>query len=117
MSRSETEPFCDRAKSDFPLPQFLGSATWNVNDVTLLVSGKAVEIRLEYISKKMQCPECGNFCSIYDHAPEQKWWHLDTMQFGTILVARIPRCACKECRRQNVQCALGRPPFTLHAYV
>lgn len=35
-------------------------------------------------------------CGIYDHAPEQKWRHLDTMQFETILVCRLPRCNCKK---------------------
>ncbi len=33
---------------------------------------------------------------MHDHAPEQKWRHLDAMQFGTILIARIPRCNCKQ---------------------
>ncbi len=32
-----------------------------------------------------------------DHAPERTWRHLDTMQFETVLVARVPRADCKAC--------------------
>jgi len=29
-----------------------------------------------------------------DHAEERRWRHLDTMQFTTEMVARLPRCRC-----------------------
>jgi len=32
--------------------------------------------------------------SVYDHAPERAWRHLDTCQFKTFLHARIPRMEC-----------------------
>lgn len=71
-------------------------STWNVRDIRLAISNKEITIDLEYLGKKTERPVCGNVCSIYDHAPEQKWRHFDTMQFETILVARLPRCNCKE---------------------
>lgn len=39
-------------------------------------------------------PEC--LC-ISDQAPELKLQHLDTMQFETVLHARVPRSQCGKC--------------------
>jgi len=78
--------------------QLLGlPSTWKVENVDLSMTGLQVVIRLVYIGKNIECPECGEPCGIYDHAPEQKWRHLDTMQFETILVARLPRTNCTQC--------------------
>ena len=77
--------------------------TWKVEDVLLLLSGKQIEIHLEYIGKKVDCPECGKSSSIYDKAPEQRWRYLDTMQYETILIARVPRCDCKQCGVKTVK--------------
>ena len=71
-------------------------STWNVDNVDLSLPQKRVTITLKYIGQDVTCPECESSCSIYDHAPEQRWRHLDTMQFETILVARLPRVNCKE---------------------
>nr|WP_225739392.1 transposase family protein [Chlorobium phaeovibrioides] len=77
--------------------QILGlPSTWNVDNVDLSMLHKRVTIKLKYVGQDVTCPECKVSCSIYDHAPEQKWRHLDTMQFETILVARLPRVNCKE---------------------
>ncbi|ABL65963.1 transposase, IS204/IS1001/IS1096/IS1165 family protein [Chlorobium phaeobacteroides DSM 266] len=77
--------------------QLLGlPPNWNVENVTLSITGKQIEIRLVYTDKQAECPECGQLCKIYDHTSEQQWRHLDTMQFETIIVARLPRCKCKE---------------------
>jgi transposase len=71
-------------------------STWMVENVDLSMTAMQVVIRLVYTGKNAVCPECGKTCSIYDQAPEQKWRHLDTMQFETIIVARLPRTNCKE---------------------
>jgi len=77
--------------------QLFGLPTaWNEANVYLSMLGKQVVINLIYTGKYISCPECGATFSIYDQAPEQKWRHLDTMQFETILVARLPRVNCKE---------------------
>jgi len=44
--------------------------------------------------QRWSCPECGIALSVYDHAPERSWRHLDTCQFRTFLHARIPRVQC-----------------------
>jgi len=77
--------------------QLLGlPATWKVSDVLLSKSGPRIEIHLEYIGFKVECPACGKAGRLYDQAPEQRWRHLDTMQCETHLIARVPRCECKE---------------------
>lgn len=74
----------------------LGSP-WEVKAVELKLSEKRVEIELNWQREAAaRCPECGRECSIYDRAPERTWRHLDTMQFTTLLRARVPRSDCPE---------------------
>jgi transposase len=78
--------------------QLLGLASsWRVSDVTLALAEKRVTIVLEHQGGQVPCPSCGQSCGIADHAPERSWRHLDTMQFETVLTARIPRCRCADC--------------------
>jgi len=92
--------------------QLLGlPSTWRVENVDLSMTGMQVVIRLAYIGKNSKCPECGEACGIYDHAPEQKWRHLHTIQFESILVARLPRTNCTQCRVKT----LGPPRADKHS--
>jgi transposase len=78
--------------------QLLGlDSSWQVSDVTLELREKRVTIALTHRGGQVPCPSCGDFCGIADHAPERSWRHLDTMQFETVLTARIPRCRCPAC--------------------
>ena len=72
-------------------------AAWEVSDVALSLERKCVEILVAHTGGPVPCPECGQRCSIADHAPERTWRHLDTMQFETRLRARVPRADCKAC--------------------
>ncbi|NTW32220.1 MAG: transposase, partial [Bacteroidetes bacterium] len=84
--------------------QLLGlPETWKISDVRLLLSGTRIEIHLEYIGPKVECPECGNAGRVYDLAPEKRWRHLDTMEYETHLIARVPRCECKEHRVKTIK--------------
>jgi transposase len=70
---------------------------WEVKDVQLKLDAKRVEIELGWQwGAAAPCPECGRDCSIHDCAPERTWRHLDTMQFETIIRARVPRSNCLE---------------------
>jgi len=71
--------------------------TWDVTSVDLNVGSKSVTISLEYRGQGGVCPECGVACGLKDHAPERTWRHLDTMQFETLLKARVPRVNCSQC--------------------
>lgn len=69
---------------------------WRVNAVDLRVDERRLEIRLSHVGGPVACPECGCTCGLADHAEERRWRHLDTMQFATELLARLPRCRCPE---------------------
>jgi transposase len=74
------------------------SDSWRVVDVDLDLASQQVRIQLEAVAAKAHCcRECGAECSLKDHAPQREWRHLDTMQFETILVARVPRTNCAKC--------------------
>lgn len=51
---------------------------------------------------KFCCPECEQELPCYDHAVERRWRHLDSCQFKTFLVARLPRVNCPEHGVKNV---------------
>jgi transposase len=73
-------------------------ASWDVADVQLELEQKRVRIALtQPTGVRVACPECGASCSIYDHAEQRTWRHLDTMQFETLLTARLPRANCAKC--------------------
>jgi transposase len=72
-------------------------AAWRVDRVNLSLEGKKVEIDLSHQDTSLACPECGGSCPHADRAPEREWRHLDTMQFQTVVRARVPRSKCPQC--------------------
>ncbi len=77
--------------------QLLGlTSDWVVEFVKLDLGGRRVDIHLKHRGGKVLCTKCGNECSLYDHAPPRQWRHLDTMQFTTMIHARVPRSNCTE---------------------
>jgi transposase len=97
--------------------QILGlRAPWVVGAIRLDVERRRVEVSVEHPDgTKFACPECGQSLACYDHAPEREWRHLDTMQFQTILKARVPRVECPEhgVRQAQVTWAEKGSHFTL----
>jgi len=76
--------------------QILGiEAPWTVRDVTLRLAEGEVIVHVEHTGKGLRCPECDRESSCYDHR-ERRWRHLDTCQYRTVIVARVPRVACPE---------------------
>ena len=73
------------------------NSNWEVREVDLSLEGLRVEIVLEFTGQELVCPECGQPSGRHDLAPERTWRHLDTMQFETVIRARVPRCACAKC--------------------
>jgi transposase len=70
---------------------------WEVRGVKLDMAGRRVEIGLEWaMGNTVACPECGQQCTVADHAPERTWRHLDTMRFETLIRARVPRSRCPQ---------------------
>jgi len=70
---------------------------WAVREVEFSLEWKKVEIALDHVGGPLVCPECGASCPQADLAPERQWRHLDTMQFQTVIRARVPRAKCSAC--------------------
>ena len=98
--------------------QLLGiGSPWQVKGVELKLADKRVEIALEWEwGCSAKCAQCGRECSMHDSAPERTWRHLDTMQFETVIRARVPRSNCPEhgVKTMNVPWAAPLGRFTLH---
>jgi transposase len=62
----------------------------------LAVEEHRVEIRLRSVGNRVSSAECGQACSLAEHAEERRWRHLDAIQFITGVVTRLPRCRCPE---------------------
>jgi len=69
---------------------------WTIENIDLNVDQATLDIHvIEQDATAFPCPECGTSSKLYDHAPERRWRHLDTMQFTTEIVARLPRVSCQ----------------------
>ena len=77
--------------------QILGiKSPWFVTNVELSQEEHEVHVFIEHNGKKAcRCSVCDKPCPGYDHIV-QKWRHLDTCQFKTILIAAVPRTQCPE---------------------
>lgn len=77
-------------------------AQWRVEQVDFSLAEKKVEISLAHVGGGLCCPECGAGCPQADQAPQREWRHLDTMQFQTLIRARVPRANCPQCGVKTV---------------
>lgn len=76
--------------------QILGLRTpWEVIEVQLDRPGRQVTVRVVAQGGSFVCPRCSSASSGYDKRL-QRWRHLDTMQYQTILEAEVPRVKCQE---------------------
>ena len=89
--------------------------SWRVTDVDLDLADMQVRIGLETTRNAFCCSACGAACPLKDHAPQRQWRHLDTMQFETILIARVPRTNCPDCGVKTCEVPWAEPHgrFTL----
>ena len=91
-------------------------APWTVSRVELAVETERVDIWAEHAADvRWPCPECEMTMSVYDHAEERAWRHLDSCQFKTYLHARTPRIRCPAHGTRQVKLPWAEPHsrFTL----
>jgi len=82
--------------------QILGlSAPWRVASVTLKTKEREIEVRVGFADTLWGCPECQQRMQIHDYE-ERRWRHLDSCQFKTIIVARVPILRCQDHGTQTV---------------
>jgi transposase len=88
---------------DFQLyQQILGLvAPWRVESVTLKPKDKEIEVRVGFADTLWGCPQCQKAMQVHDYE-ERRWRHLDSCQFKTILVSRVPIVRCSEHGSQTV---------------
>lgn len=88
--------------------------SWFVSEVSVDVESFDVSLLVE-AGGELGCPKCGVSCPVYDHSEERKWRHLDTMQYRTYVVCRVPRVSCHEhgVLQVSVPWASAKSRFTL----
>jgi len=76
----------------------LGLASpWKVESVKLDIEAGEISVHVDHPrGVKFACPNCSKELSCFDHGEERRWRHLDSCQFKTILVAKVPRVQCPE---------------------
>ena len=92
-----------RGMKDFQLyQQILGLvAPWRVESVSLKTQEQELEVRVGFADTLWGCPQCQKRMEIHDYE-ERRWRHLDSCQFKTIIVARVPMVRCAEHGAQTV---------------
>jgi len=88
---------------DFQLyQQILGLVEpWVVESVTLKPKEQEIEVRVGFADTLWGCPQCQERMHIHDYE-ERRWRHLDSCQFKTIIVSRVPVVRCEEHGCQTV---------------
>jgi len=92
------------------------TSPWTVRNVNLETENQEIRIQVDHPrGTKFCCPECQQELSCYDNGEERQWRHLDSCQFKTLLVARVPRVACPQHgdHSVNVRWAESHSRFTL----
>ena len=83
--------------------QILGSTEpWHVESVRLDPAQQVIEVQMALKETNWACPDCRKRMQIHD-CETRRWRHLDSCQFQTILVAKVPRVRCSEHGSQTVQ--------------
>lgn len=80
-----------KEKELFGLALGLGGTPWEVNEVTLDVTNKRLDIRLDFPpGTRFPRPSDGKPCTVYD-TKEKSWRHLNFFQYECHLHAWVPR--------------------------
>ena len=70
---------------------------WEVASVSVDSANLMLSINVAWrAGKPVMCPLCNKPCIVQDHREERSWRHLDTMQFETRIICRVPRSSCPE---------------------
>ena len=64
---------------------------WQVVNITTDFDLKEINIEIKYVGKEVTYGDDNKRYKIYDHAKQRKWRHLDTMEYKTYILCRLPR--------------------------
>jgi transposase len=87
---------------------------WQVKEVKMDLEKRKVEVVIECRATAWGDPESGGRAHVHGYEPRQ-WRHLDTMQFETVLTAKVPRVKYADGRTELVAVPWAQPHgrFTL----
>ena len=88
-------------------------APWHVARVECFENEKRVDVWLAHAPSKFHCEHCMTECSVYDHAPERTWRHLNSCEYQTFIHARIPRVNCPLCGVVNASVPFATPGLSV----
>jgi len=74
---------------------------WRVKEVRMDVRNKRVEVEVE-VKAATKWGEAGKLLPIHGYE-QRRWRHLDTMQFETVIIARVPRVKREDGSTEVVQ--------------
>lgn len=81
---------------------------WYVDRVEMKMEANRVDVWVKHHNPvRVACPECGQFYTMYDHAPEREYQHLDTCQLLTFVHVRLPRVKCPDHGVKQIMSELG----------
>lgn len=87
---------------------------WHITKVTHDKSKNRVDLYIEHDKGiRFPCPVCNEFRSIYDHAPEREFRHLNVFDCMTYLHVRIPRVNCSKDGVQQIEHGLAESNGTV----
>jgi len=87
---------------------------WHIVKVTHDNQNYRVDLYVEHDKGiRFPCPVCKGFCSIYDHAPEREFRHLNVFNYMTYIHVRIPRVNCPKDGIQQIEHGLAEPNGTV----
>lgn len=79
--------------------QILGiELPWFVRNVELDSDALTVKVYLDFDGSKasFNCPVCNQYANLRDRRDMRSWRHLDSCQFQTYIITRLPRVRCKQ---------------------
>lgn len=87
---------------------------WHITRVTHDNVNNRVDLYVEHAQGiRFPCPVCKEFSSVYDHAPEREFRHLNVFNFKTYIHVRIPRVDCPRDGVQQIEHGLAESKGTV----
>lgn len=76
---------------------------WQVKKVSTDIRSGQVDIYVDYIGEQAEDPDSGDLCPIYDFRELRKWRHLDTLQYKTFIMCRVPRIKALDSKIKTIE--------------
>lgn len=76
---------------------------WEVQSIETDLGNAEIYISINCRLQELADDQTGELCKVYDHAPERKWRHLDTMQYKTYIKCKLPRIIASDGKVKTIQ--------------